>query len=90
MASLWGNPGAGHRSRASKLSQLVKSASERQEQRPAVPSASRSDRGGSRSREVDAAAPGGQEQPAGGRRLGEEEATFYSEEEDSEDDEDEL
>ena len=83
MASLLGAGGRGSQGRASKLSQLVKAATERQEQRP-ISTASRSTdtplRGGPRSREADSVL---------GQR-GEEEATFYSDEEDSEDDEDEL
>lgn len=83
MASGRGAGGRGSQGRASKLSQLVKTATERQEQQP-VSTASRSTdiplRGGPRSREVDSVL---------GQR-GEEEATFYSDEEDSEDDEDEL
>ena len=84
MASVWGAGGRGSQGRASRLSQLVKSATERQEQRP-ISNASRSIdtplRGGPRSREADPVIFG---------QRGEEEVTFYSDEEDSEDDEDEL
>lgn len=85
MASVWGGGGRGSQGRASRLSQLVKAATERQEQRP-TSTASRSvdtplRSGGLRSREPDSAVLG---------QRGEEEATFYSDEEDSEDDEDEL
>ena len=84
MSSLRGS-GAGPRSnqtsRASKLSQLVKSVAERQEQRP-VSSVSRSEQ---------AQSHGARAHPGQQRTRGEEEqASFYSEEEDSEDDEDEL
>ena len=71
-----------NQSRTSKLSQLVKSAAERQEQRP-VSSASRSEQASQHH--------GAPRAHAGQQRTrGEEEASFYSEEEDSEDDEDEL
>ena len=84
MASVRGAEGRGSQGRASRLSQLVKAATEKQEQRP-ISTASRSidtplRSGGLRSREADSVV---------GQR-GEEEATFYSDEEDSEDDEDEL
>ena len=84
MASVRGAGGRGSQGRASRLSQLVKAATERQEQRP-ISTASRSIDtplriGGLRSREADSVL---------GQRGGEE-ATFYSDEEDSEDDEDEL
>lgn len=86
MASVWGAGGRGSQGRASRLSQLVKAATERQDQR-ATSTASRSidtplraRSGGPRSREADSVLGQG----------GEEEATFYSDEEDSEDDEDEL
>lgn len=85
MASVWGAGGRGSQGRASRLSQLVKATTERQEQRPAS-TASRSVNtllrsGGLRSREPD---------PVVLEQRGEEEATFYSDKEDSEDDEDEL
>ena len=86
MASLKGLAARGSQAKASTLSQLVKSATERQEQRP-TSSASRSEplqigMSGSRSR----LAGHGQTPTA----RDEEEATFYSVEDDSEDDEDEL
>lgn len=83
MASLRGSEAGprSNQSRTSKLSQLVKSAAERQEQRP-VSSASHSQQAQHHGTPRD--------HPGQQRTRGEEEASFYSDEEDSEDDEDEL
>ena len=86
MASVWGAGGRSSQGRASRLSQLVKAATERQDQRPTSTTSRSIDTplrsgGGPRSREAADSVLG---------QRDEEEATFYSEEEDSEDDEDEL
>ena len=88
MASVGGAGGRiSSQGRASKLSQLVKTATEKQGQRPASNVSRLTDtplRRGLRSRETNSTA-------LGQRQQGEEEqATFYSAEEDSENDEDEL
>ena len=79
MASVWGAGGRSSQGRASRLSQLVKAATERQDQRPTSTT--------SRSVDTPLRSGGG---PRSREAADEEEATFYSEEEDSEDDEDEL
>ena len=84
MAASFGVGVRGNQRRASKLSQLVMSATERQEQQPnSSISRSGARQSGSHTREADS-------NQEGGHRGEEEATTFYSDDEDSEDDEDEL